>query len=247
MNLLSRCLGSPLSRRNFLHVGCARRPRPDARPVHPPPGRRTAPRSRPRPRRASTSSCRAAWPTRRAGTRSRSPRSSTAARWAPMKTKLDGVRLQRVPEEDGRRSRTRSPSAAAMTHGEAAHERGTHNMFTGYRPSPALTFPSMGSVVSHELGRAQQPAAVRLRAEPCRPTTPAAATCRRAFAPFSLGSDPANGGFKVQDLTLPGGVDARAVRHPARRCSTRSTTTSPARRSPTTSTRWTPSTSGPTA
>ena len=25
----------------------------------------------------------------------------------------------------------------SMTHGEAAHERGTHNMFTGYRPSPA--------------------------------------------------------------------------------------------------------------
>jgi Protein of unknown function (DUF1501) len=40
----------------------------------------------------------------------------------------------------------------SMTHGEAAHERGTHNMFTGYRPSPALIFPSMGSVVSHEYG-----------------------------------------------------------------------------------------------
>ena len=24
----------------------------------------------------------------------------------------------------------------SMTHGEAAHERGTHNMFTSYRPSP---------------------------------------------------------------------------------------------------------------
>jgi hypothetical protein len=40
----------------------------------------------------------------------------------------------------------------SMTHGEAAHERGTHNMFTGYRPSPALSYPSMGSVVSHEFG-----------------------------------------------------------------------------------------------
>jgi len=36
----------------------------------------------------------------------------------------------------------------SMTHGEAAHERGTHNMYTGYRPSPALQYPSMGSVVS---------------------------------------------------------------------------------------------------
>jgi hypothetical protein len=40
----------------------------------------------------------------------------------------------------------------SMTHGEAAHDRGTHNMFTGYRPSPALSFPSFGSVVSHEFG-----------------------------------------------------------------------------------------------
>src|SRR2546429_2469982 len=40
----------------------------------------------------------------------------------------------------------------SMTHGEAAHERGTHNMFTGYRPSPAIAYPSMGSVVSHEFG-----------------------------------------------------------------------------------------------
>jgi hypothetical protein len=31
----------------------------------------------------------------------------------------------------------------SMTHGEAAHERGTHNMFTGYKPSPALVFPSL--------------------------------------------------------------------------------------------------------
>ncbi|MFM8221099.1 MAG: DUF1501 domain-containing protein, partial [Planctomycetaceae bacterium] len=34
----------------------------------------------------------------------------------------------------------------SMTHGEAAHERGTHNMYTGYRPSPALQYPSIGSV-----------------------------------------------------------------------------------------------------
>ncbi len=31
----------------------------------------------------------------------------------------------------------------SMTHGEAAHERGTHNMFTGYKPSPALIYPSL--------------------------------------------------------------------------------------------------------
>jgi hypothetical protein len=94
----------------------------------------------------------------------------------------------------------------SLTHGEAAHERGTHNMFTGYRPSPALNFPSMGSVVSHEYGpRANLPPYV------CIPNVPneyaSNGYLSSSFAPFSLGSDPANQGFKVQDLSLPGGVD----------------------------------------
>lgn len=94
----------------------------------------------------------------------------------------------------------------SMTHGEAAHERGTHNMFTGYRPSPALTFPSMGSVVSHEYGpRKNLPPYV------CIPNVPneyaSNGYLSSSFAPFSLGSDPANKNFQVRDLALPGGVD----------------------------------------
>jgi hypothetical protein len=94
----------------------------------------------------------------------------------------------------------------SMSHGEAAHERGTHNMFTGYRPSPALVFPSMGSVISHEYGpRNNMPPYV------CIPNQPnefaGTGYLSSSFAPFSLGSDPASGGFKVQDLSLPGGVD----------------------------------------
>jgi hypothetical protein len=94
----------------------------------------------------------------------------------------------------------------SMTHGEAAHERGTHNMFTGYRPSPALQYPSMGSVVSHEFGPKND-----LPPYVCVPTMPntyaGTGYLSSSFSPFSLGSDPANGGFKVQDLNLPGGID----------------------------------------
>lgn len=94
----------------------------------------------------------------------------------------------------------------SMTHGEAAHERGTHNMFTGYRPSPALQYPSMGSVVSHEFGpRKNLPPYV------CIPSQPneyaGTGYLSSSFAPFSLGSDPATDGFTVRDLQLPGGVD----------------------------------------
>jgi hypothetical protein len=96
----------------------------------------------------------------------------------------------------------------SMTHGEAAHERGTHNMFTGYRPSPALTYPSMGSVVSHEFGpRKNLPPYICI---PSLPTNYAGSGyLSSAFAPFSLGSDPAAPGFTVQDLKLPGGVDEK--------------------------------------
>ncbi len=94
----------------------------------------------------------------------------------------------------------------SVTHGEAAHERGTHNMFTGYKPSPALVFPSFGSVISHEYGpKNNLPPYVAI---------PNAANeyagtgyLSSSFGPFSLGADPANKGFRVQDLNLPNGVD----------------------------------------
>jgi hypothetical protein len=94
----------------------------------------------------------------------------------------------------------------SMTHGEAAHERGTHNMFTGYRPSPALVYPSMGSVVSHEFGpKNNLPPYVCV---PSMPTTYAGTGyLSSSFSPFSLGSDPARKKFQVQDLDLPAGID----------------------------------------
>ena len=93
----------------------------------------------------------------------------------------------------------------SMTHGEAAHERGTHNMFTGYRPSPAIRFPSMGSVVSHEFGSRQNlPPYVAI---PNAPNEYAGSGyLSSAYGPFGLGSDPAQRNFSVRDLSLPGGV-----------------------------------------
>lgn len=94
----------------------------------------------------------------------------------------------------------------SMTHGEAAHERGTHNMFTGYRPSPALQYPSIGSVLSHEFGsRNNLPPYVCIPGQPNE--FAGSGYLSSAFAPFSLGSDPAGNGFKVRDLDLPNGVD----------------------------------------
>ena len=93
----------------------------------------------------------------------------------------------------------------SMTHGEAAHERGVHNMFTGYRPSPALQYPSMGSVVAHELGpRNNLPPYVLV---PNQPNTYAGTGyLSSSFAGFSIGADPSQKGFRVRDLQLPSGI-----------------------------------------
>jgi hypothetical protein len=124
-----------------------------------------------------------------------------------IKTKLDGVFFNELLKNTANVA-DKITVCRSMTHGEAAHERGTHNMFTGYRPSPALVFPSMGSVVSHEFGpRNNLPPYVCV---PSQPTTYAGSGyLSSAYAPFSLGADPANGNFNVQDLTLPGGVDEK--------------------------------------
>jgi len=117
------------------------------------------------------------------------------------KTNLEGVFFNELLKKTARVA-DKITVCRSMTHGEAAHERGTHNMFTGYRPSPALTFPSFGSVVAHEFG-------VRNNLPPyvCIPSMPTnfagAGYLSSKYAPFSLGADPANPGFTVQDLNPP--------------------------------------------
>ncbi len=120
-------------------------------------------------------------------------------------TKISGVRINELFKKTAKVT-DKIAIIRSMTHGEAAHERGVHNMHTGYRPSPALTYPSMGSVVSHEFGpRNNLPPYVVIPNQ----TNPYQGTgyLSSSFAGFSLGADPSQKGFKVRDLELPGGVD----------------------------------------
>ncbi len=120
-------------------------------------------------------------------------------------TKIDGERFSETLPQTAQVA-DKLTVIRSMTHGEAAHERGTHNMFTGYRPSPALQYPSMGSVISHEYGPKNN-----LPPYVCVPSQPnvyaGTGYLSSSFSPFSLGSDPANPGFRVQDLNLPGGIN----------------------------------------
>lgn len=122
-----------------------------------------------------------------------------------IETNVPGVRLNETMKNTAKVA-DKIAICRSMTHGEAAHERGTHNMFTGYRPSPALKFPSMGSIVAHEFGpRNNLPPYV------CIPNQPnefaGTGYLSSSYAGFSLGADPASSNFKVRDLNLPGGVN----------------------------------------
>ena len=121
-----------------------------------------------------------------------------------IKTSIPGVHFSESFKETAKIA-DKITVCRSMTHGEAAHERGTHNMFTGYKPSPAIKFPSFGSVVSHEYGsRKNLPPYV------CVPNVPnefaGSGYLSSSYGPFGLGSDPAQGGFKVRDLSLPGDI-----------------------------------------
>lgn len=88
---------------------------------------------------------------------------------------------------------------------EADHGRATYTMYTGYRKSPAIEHPSLGSVVSHEFGpRKDFPPYV---AVPSASEFGGTGYLGSQFGPFGIGSDPARNGYKVRDLSLPPGVD----------------------------------------
>lgn len=119
-------------------------------------------------------------------------------------TKLPGVRFSDLLGKTAQVA-DKLTIVRSMTHGEAAHERGQHNMMTGYRPSPALEYPSFGSVVSHEYGpRKDLPPYITI---PGRVTDyGGSGYLSSAFAPFSVGDDPAKPKFAVRDLDLPNGL-----------------------------------------
>ncbi len=204
MHLLNRCPGSPLNRRNFMHVGALgglgltldgffRLQAADPIPAE----------------HAKAKACIHIFlPGGSAHQETWDPKPFAPVEYRgdmqSIQTKLEGVVFNECLKNTAAIA-DKITVCRSMTHGEAAHERGTHNMFTGYRPSPAITFPSMGSVISHELGvRNNLPPYVAI---PSMPTDYAGSGyLSSAFAPFSLGSDPANANFRVQDLSLPGGV-----------------------------------------
>jgi hypothetical protein len=92
----------------------------------------------------------------------------------------------------------------SMTHKDGSHEGATDIMLTGHKPLPTMKHPSVGSVVTKELGpRNELPTYVSI---PSARRREQSGFLGPQYNPFSAG-DPNVEKYSVRDLELPMGVD----------------------------------------
>jgi hypothetical protein len=93
----------------------------------------------------------------------------------------------------------------SLTHELGNHDTGTRFLLTGHRPTPALEYPSLGSLVAHEHGfTAAMPPYVAIPSDGVGGDSNAARAgyLPGAFGAFNVGHDPS----RVRDLQSPEGV-----------------------------------------
>lgn len=90
----------------------------------------------------------------------------------------------------------------SMTSPEADHDRASHHLLTGYRPTPALVYPGYGSVVAkvRENRRGMLPPYVAI---PDPPAFSSSGYLTPAYDPFAVSGDPNQENFRVRNLTPP--------------------------------------------
>lgn len=85
----------------------------------------------------------------------------------------------------------------SLTHGEGNHDRASHYLLTGYRPSPVLQHPSLGAVAAELADAGALPPYV---AVPTAPPYGGSGFLAQSRQPFATGGDPNAAGFRVPDL-----------------------------------------------
>ncbi|QEH37303.1 hypothetical protein OJF2_58930 [Aquisphaera giovannonii] len=121
----------------------------------------------------------------------------------PIATSVPGLQVSEIFPELAK-VMDRVTLIRSMTSPEADHDRASHHKLTGYRPSPALVYPSHGSVVARV--RESSPTGTVLPpyvAIPDGPASSGAGYLSPAYDPFVVGGDPSQEGFRVQNLTPP--------------------------------------------
>jgi hypothetical protein len=118
-----------------------------------------------------------------------------------IKTKLDGVffsdHLRKLAQRMDKMVLLRS-----VTHGEGNHDRGSHYVLTGHRPSPVLLHPGVGAsladIYRKDSGAAGVPDYVAI---PDAPTHGKQGFLALRSGPFEVGGRPGRPNFKVKNLS----------------------------------------------
>ena len=120
----------------------------------------------------------------------------------PISTSVPGLSISEVYPNLARMM-DRATLVRSMTSPEADHDRAAHHLLTGYRPSPALIYPSHGSAVNKVRGGSASSFLPAYVAVPDAPAFSSSGYLTPAYDPFSVGGDPNAAGFRVRDLTPP--------------------------------------------
>lgn len=123
--------------------------------------------------------------------------------FSPINTAANGIQISEVLPNLAK-VMNHASIIRSMTTPEAAHERGTHYMMTGFQPLPGFGVPSYGSVAAQQLeNKGALPPYIAI---PSPVMYGGAGFLGAALDPFSPGGDPNNGNFRVRDMELPNGV-----------------------------------------
>jgi hypothetical protein len=128
----------------------------------------------------------------------------------PISTKASGMQISEFLPETAKVA-DKIAIIRSMTSPLGEHNFGSHYMLSGYKPTPALTYPSLGSVVAHtRTQRSVLPPYVSVGDRPNGMTGAGYLPADRS--PFVLGGDPAKSDFKVRDLDFYTGLSETRLR-----------------------------------
>jgi hypothetical protein len=128
--------------------------------------------------------------------------SDVRGEFKPIDTSLAGVKISEVYPNLAR-VLDRAVLVRSVTSPEAEHDRASHHLMTGYRPNPALVYPSLGSVVTKAREHEDQGTLPPYVAVPSAPAFATSGYLTPAYDPFGVGGDPNAPDFRVRDLTPP--------------------------------------------
>lgn len=119
----------------------------------------------------------------------------------PIATSVPGLQISEVLPNLAK-VMDRATLIRSMTSPEADHDRASHHLLTGYRPTPAQVYPGYGSVVAkwREARRGLLPPYIAI---PDAPVFSSSGYLTPAYDPFAVAGDPNQEGFRVRDLSPP--------------------------------------------